>query len=58
MQDRLTKINNKKYCSRVLRNAIDDLEAMVEKQLETFVSDRLVVRYQFHKKNHYGHNQK
>ena len=33
-----------------MRNAIDDLEAMGEKQLETFVYGRLVVRYQFHKK--------
>ena len=50
MQDRLTKLNNKKYCSRVMRNAIDDLQAMGAIQLETFVSYRLVVRYQFHKK--------
>ena len=49
VHDHLTKLNNKKYCSRVTGKAIDDLDAMVEKQLET-VYGRLVVRYQFHKK--------
>ena len=49
MHDHLTKLNNKKYFSRVTGKAIDDLDAMGEKQLET-VYGRLVVRYQFHKK--------
>ena len=44
MQDHLTKLNNKKsFYQRLLRTVIDDLEAMGEKKLETFVSDQLVV---------------
>ena len=40
MQDHLTKLNNKKsFYQRLLRTVIDDLEAMGEKKLETFVSD-------------------
>ena len=44
MQDHLTKLKNKKVIVPVsVRTAIDDLEAMREKQLETSVSDRVVV---------------
>ena len=40
MQDHLTKLKNKKVIVPVsVRTAIDDLEAMREKQLETSVSD-------------------
>ena len=44
MQDHLTKLNNKKIIvSESMRTIIDNLEAVEEKQLETFVSDRLLV---------------
>ena len=44
MQDHLTKLNNKKIIvSESMRTMIDNLEAVGEKQLETFVSDRLLV---------------
>ena len=44
MQDHLTKLNNKKIIvSESMRNMIDNLEAVGEKQLETFESDRLLV---------------
>ena len=44
MQDHLTKLNNKKIIvSESTRTVIDNLEAAGEKQLETFVSDRLLV---------------
>ena len=44
MQDHLTKLNNKKIIvSESMRTVIDNLEAAGEKQLETFVSDRLLV---------------
>ena len=44
MQDYLTKRNNKKIIvPESVRTVIDDLETVGEKQLETFVSDRLVV---------------
>ena len=43
-QDHLTKLNNKKIIvSESMRTVIDNLEAAGEKQLETFVSDRLLV---------------
>ena len=44
MEDHLTKVNNKKIIfPESVRTVVDDLGAMGEKQLETFVSDRLVV---------------
>ena len=44
MQDHLTKLNNKKIIvSESMRTMIDNLEAVGEKQLKTFVSDRLLV---------------
>ena len=44
MQDHLTKRYNKKIIvPESMRTVIDDLETMGEKQLEIFVSDRLVV---------------
>ena len=44
MQDHLTKLNNKKIIvSESMRTMIDNLEAVGETQLETFVSDRLLV---------------
>ena len=44
MEDHLTKVNNKKIIfPESVRTVVDDLGAIGEKQLETFVSDRLVV---------------
>ena len=43
MQDHLTKLKKNNYCPRVYENCDQWLEAMEEKQLETFASDRLIV---------------
>ena len=43
MEDHLTKVNKKIIFPESVRTVVDDLGAMEEKQLETFVSDRLVV---------------
>ena len=43
MQDHLTKLNKEIIVPETMRTLIDDLEAMREKQLPTFVSDKLVV---------------
>ena len=43
-QDHLTKLNNKKIVvPESVETVIDDLKAMGENQLETFIYDRLVV---------------
>ena len=44
MQNNLTKLKNKKIVApETMRTVTDDLKAMGEKQLETFIYDQLVV---------------